>query len=150
MPEADFDWAIIDEAGRATLPETLVPMVKAARAILVGDERQLPPMIDDIGHTERGQASGNDQLDKSLFQSLVEEADSKHVASLSTQYRMHPAIGRLISAVFYDGKIKQGTKDSRRIDGWISKPVTWLSTSKIPIAAKTARACLSSTAQKPS
>ena len=132
MPEADFDWAIIDEAGRATLPETLVPMAKAERAILVGDERQLPPMIDDIEHTERGQASGNDRLDKSLFQSLVEEADSKHVASLSTQYRMHPAIGRLISAVFYDGKIKQGTKDSRRIDGWISKPVTWLSTSKIP------------------
>ncbi len=131
MPEADFDWAIIDEAGRATLPETLVPMAKAERAILVGDERQLPPMIDDFEHTGRGQASSNDRLDKSLFQSLVEEADSKHVASLSTQYRMHPAIGRLISAVFYNGRIKQGTKDSRRIDGWISKQVTWLSTSKI-------------------
>ena len=131
MPEADFDWAIIDEAGRATLPETLVPMAKAERAILVGDERQLPPMIEDFEHTERGQASSNDRLDKSLFQSLVEEADSRHVTSLSTQYRMHPAIGRLISAAFYNGRIKQGTEDSRRIDGWISKPVTWLSTSKI-------------------
>ena len=131
MPEADFDWAIIDEAGRATLPEALVPMAKAERAILVGDERQLPPMIDDFKQKERGQAPGDDQLDKSLFQSLVEEADSKHTASLSTQYRMHPAIGRLISAVFYNGRIEQGTEDSRRIDGWISKPVTWLSTSRI-------------------
>ena len=131
MPEADFDWAIIDEAGRATVPETLVPMAKAERAILVGDERQLPPMIDEFKLNERGQDHGDDRLDMSLFQSLVEEADSKHTASLSTQYRMHPAIGRLISAVFYDRRIEQGTEDSRRIDGWISKPVTWLSTSRI-------------------
>ena len=129
MPEADFDWAIIDEAGRATLPETLVPMVKAERAILVGDERQLPPMIEDFKDAQRGPAANNDRLDKSLFQSLVEEADANHTASLSTQYRMHPAIGRLVSEVFYEGKIKQGTEDSRRVDGWMRKPVTWLSTS---------------------
>ena len=129
MPEADFDWVIIDEAGRATLPETLVPMVKAERAILVGDERQLPPMIDDFKDAQRIPAANNDRLDKSLFQSLVEEADSDHTASLSTQYRMHPAIGRLVSEVFYEGKIKQGTEDSCRVDGWMRKPVTWLSTS---------------------
>ena len=132
MPKADFDWAIIDEAGRATLPETLVPMAKAERAILVGDEHQLPPMIDEFKDVQPGRAASGGGLDKSLFQSLAEDADSGHTASLSTQYRMHPAIGRLISEVFYKGKIKQGTKDIRKVKGWMKKPVTWLSTSSVP------------------
>ena len=136
MPEADFDWAIIDEAGRATLPETLVPMAKAERAILVGDEHQLPPMIDEFRDTQRGSAASDESLDKSLFQSLAEDADSGHIASLSTQYRMHPAIGRLISDVFYEGKIKQGTENTRKVMGWMNKPVTWLSTSSIPNRAE--------------
>ena len=29
MPEAAFDWAIVDEAGRATVPEALVPLAKS-------------------------------------------------------------------------------------------------------------------------
>ena len=45
MPEANFDWAIIDEAGRATVPETLVPMVKAERVISGG--RRTPVAADD-------------------------------------------------------------------------------------------------------
>ena len=31
MPEAAFDWAIVDEAGRATVPEALVPLAKPER-----------------------------------------------------------------------------------------------------------------------
>ena len=132
MPEADFDLTIIDEAGRATPPEALVPMAKAERTILVGDERQLPPMIDDLKPDGLRQASSDDRLDESLFQSLAEDSNSSHTTTLSTQYRMHPAIGRLISEAFYDGKIKQGTKDSRQGGGWMRKPVTWLSTSSLP------------------
>lgn len=43
-----FDWAIIDEAGRATTPELLVALVRARRMIIVGDERQLPPMLESV------------------------------------------------------------------------------------------------------
>ncbi|MCR2102054.1 AAA family ATPase [Campylobacter upsaliensis] len=42
-----FDVAIVDEAGRATLSELLVPCIKAKRIILVGDHKQLAPVIDD-------------------------------------------------------------------------------------------------------
>ena len=45
LEEIGFDWAIIDEAGRATVPEVLIPIVQSERAILVGDERQLPPWL---------------------------------------------------------------------------------------------------------
>ncbi len=140
MPEANFDWAIIDEAGRATVPEALVPMVKAERVILVGDERQLPPMVDDMAEAESPYAPDDIPLEKSLFQILVEEMDFQHLTSLSAQYRMHPAIGNLISAVFYEGRIEQGTTaDSHRNYGWMPKPVTWLSTSAAPDRAETRR-----------
>ena len=43
---ADFDTLILDEASRVTDPELLVPAVRARRWILVGDERQLPPYVD--------------------------------------------------------------------------------------------------------
>ena len=42
-----FDIAIIDEAGRATLSELLVPCLKARKIVLVGDHKQLAPVIDD-------------------------------------------------------------------------------------------------------
>ena len=140
MPEASFDWTIIDEAGRATVPEALVPMVKAERTIMVGDERQLPPMVDDVADAESSYASDDAPLDKSLFQSLVEELGSQHLASLNAQYRMHPAIGSLISSVFYEGRIEQGTTaNSHRNNGWMPRPVTWLSTSAAPDRAETRR-----------
>lgn len=43
-----YDTVIIDEAARATPPDLLIPMCKAAkRIILVGDHRQLPQLVDD-------------------------------------------------------------------------------------------------------
>ena len=47
--EADgipFDLAIIDEASKATLGEFLVPGIRAKRWLLVGDEKQLSPHVD--------------------------------------------------------------------------------------------------------
>ena len=137
MPEANFDWAIIDEAGRATVPEALVPIAKAERVILVGDERQLPPMVDDeIARDEAAGSPGDYPLDTSLFQTLVEQAEREshwHLAGLRRQYRMHPAIGNMISQVFYDGQLEQG-KDAADFPayGLMRRPVSWLSTSSLP------------------
>lgn len=44
--DADFDTLILDEASRVTDIEFLVPAVRCRRWILVGDERQLPPYVD--------------------------------------------------------------------------------------------------------
>ena len=136
MPEAKFDWAIVDEAGRATVPEVLVPLVKSERIILVGDERQLPPMVDDMTDAEVADITGDYRLDTSLFQILAEQAEetgSQHLASLRRQYRMHPAIGNLISQVFYDGLLEHGvTEDDFPNYEWLPRPVTWLSTSTLP------------------
>ena len=141
-PQAIFDWAIVDEAGRATVPEVLIPIVRSERTILVGDERQLPPMVDDMIRTDSDGASDGVSLETSLFQSLVEqvkESGNEHLASLSTQYRMHPAIGNLISTVFYDGRLENGDRgrSSRRGLDWVPAPVCWVSTSSLPNRTET-------------
>lgn len=41
-----FDTLIVDEAGKANLAETNVPMQLASKYILVGDDNQLPPYMD--------------------------------------------------------------------------------------------------------
>ena len=130
-----FDWVIVDEAGRATVPEVLIPLIRAERAILVGDERQLPPMLDEMTSDESGGSDEDSSLDTSLFQSLVEqlaETDGKHIASLTRQYRMDPEIGNLISTVFYEGQLQNGEERSRRRStlDWLPAPVTWISTSR--------------------
>ena len=144
MPEANFEWAIVDEAGRATVPEVLVPIAKSERVILVGDERQLPPMVDaGIASEDTDEILDDSPLDMSLFQTLVEQAEREgqwHLASLRRQYRMHPAIGNLISQAFYDGKLEQGLNASDFQEyGWLNRPVSWLSTSTLPERAESPR-----------
>ena len=135
MPEANFDWAIVDEAGRATVPEVLVPLVKAERVILVGDERQLPPMVDEAAADDGGNSASADSLATSLFQILAEQAEGEgqwHWAGLRRQYRMHPAIGNLISQAFYDGQLEQGRPAADFPDyNWMGRPVKWLSTANL-------------------
>ncbi len=40
-----FDVVIIDEVSKATPLELLLPLMRARKAILVGDHRQLPPLF---------------------------------------------------------------------------------------------------------
>ena len=41
-----FDFVIIDEVSKCTPPELLIPALKGKKLIMVGDHRQLPPMLD--------------------------------------------------------------------------------------------------------
>ena len=135
--EVSFDWAVVDEAGRATVPEVLIPMVQSERVILVGDERQLPPMLEEGIDVESGGANDEYTLDTSLFQLLTEQLRASGEGALSTlqtQNRMVPAIGNLISSVFYDGQLENGTRTRSRRSAfdWMPAPVTWLSTTLMP------------------
>jgi hypothetical protein len=139
MGDSVFHWAIVDEAGRATAPEVLVPLVRAQRVMLVGDERQLPPLLDEELSEDRLRRAGIDAtgLERSLFQTLVEDARERRpelLHMLTAQYRMHPGIGRLISDVFYDGALQHGVTPGEREHGleWIPRPVIWYSTSNHP------------------
>ncbi len=107
-----FDVVIIDEVSKCTPPEILIPALKAKKLILVGDHKQLPPMLNHETVEEIAQELGTDQqelafLRKALFKSLFESASSKIKKMLTTQYRMHPSIMGAINQ-FYDNQLECG------------------------------------------
>ncbi|MFM9158795.1 MAG: DEAD/DEAH box helicase, partial [Dolichospermum sp.] len=113
-----FDVVIIDEVSKCTPPELLIPALKGKKLVMVGDHRQLPPMLDTSTVAEVAQAMGNSReelqfLEESLFKSQFEIADKSIKKMLNTQYRMHPMIMGAINQ-FYHGKLECGILEPDR------------------------------------
>lgn len=116
-----FDTVIIDEAAKANLAESVLPMMLGERFVLVGDDKQLPPYSDIsvikeyIEERATGDFSEEEivkSVSVSLFQKLHENKDFPNscITMLNYQYRMHPDIGNMISEAFYNGKVHMGTE----------------------------------------
>lgn len=100
-----FDVAIVDEAGRATVPELLIPLLRSKKAILIGDHHQLPPSIapvlrDDAAKEEMAFLKET-FLERSFFEHLFDELPNTCTASLKEQFRMSPPIGDMVADLFY-------------------------------------------------
>ncbi|EOV0102918.1 AAA domain-containing protein [Vibrio vulnificus] len=101
----EFDVAIVDEAGRATVPELLIPLLRSKKAILIGDHHQLPPSIAPVLRED----SAKDEmrfleetfLESSFFEVLFEQLPDVCTATLAEQFRMAPPIGDLVAELFY-------------------------------------------------
>ena len=105
----DFDTVIIDEVSKATPPELLLPMLKGAKVVLVGDSRQLPPMVgpaalQDLAESLEVGARDLAHLERSLFRDLFERSPVQLKSWLTDQYRMHPQIMDAINQ-FYNEKL---------------------------------------------
>ncbi|GJR23597.1 UvrD-like helicase, ATP-binding domain, P-loop containing nucleoside triphosphate hydrolase [Tanacetum coccineum] len=89
---------VIDEAAQLTEAESTIPLQLPGmkHAILVGDERQLPAMVNSNVCIESG-------FGRSLFDRLSSLGHSKHL--LSVQYRMHPSISFFPNMKFYQNQI---------------------------------------------
>lgn len=110
--EPYFDVVIMDEASKATPLEMAVPMVLGKKIIVIGDHKQLPPMMDEnsidtalkkIGRNELAEKLEN--IKESQFKRLFEAAQkvrTKLVATLDTQYRMHEQIMQSINHFYKD------------------------------------------------
>ncbi|MEU8632695.1 AAA domain-containing protein [Amycolatopsis sp. NPDC048633] len=129
-----FDLCIIDEASRATAPELLVPMTRAKRWVMVGDTKQLPPMVEEVfEHRDLVDSFDLDKmfLSSSLFDILLGEAPESCMTSLVTQHRMAKPIGELISHVFYEGTLVHEPEPVFDPDTVAdSDRVVWFSTSR--------------------
>lgn len=132
--ELEFDLCILDEASKATATETLVPLSRSRRWVLVGDPNQLPPMQEEVlDHEELMTRHGLEraEVERSLFRDLLDQAPEVARHQLTYQYRMHPGIGDLVSACFYQGTLRSVT--SPELPGWdrlYQQPVTWLDTAR--------------------
>lgn len=130
--DLEFDLCILDEASKATATETLVPLARSRRWVLVGDPHQLPPMQEEVlDHGDIMARHGLEQVDveRSLFRDLLDAAPSSARHRLTHQYRMQPGIGDLISDCFYEGTLRSVARPE--LAGWdalFHKPVAWLDT----------------------
>lgn len=112
----NYDYVIVDEAGRANPLDLLIPLIKGYKIILVGDHKQLPHMIES--HVESKMKENGDfneelyekYIKESLFGRLFEQLPGNRKVMLDTQYRMTKEIGDLVSTLFYNGDLKTGTK----------------------------------------
>lgn len=129
-----FDLCIIDEAGKATTTELLVPLAQSRRAVIVGDHHQLPAVIDyAIQSREVKERFGltDEQIQIQLFEALTTSLALACRSALTVQYRMRGAIGSLISACFYDGSLEteESTKHRQAVDlslAGLNSAVTWI------------------------
>jgi hypothetical protein len=106
-----FDVLVAEEAGMATLPALFyAASLCDRRAILVGDPRQLPPIVQSSDELVRR------AIGRNVFEIAV--ADPEHsdvVAPLDVQYRMHPQIGALVGELFYGGRLTHGAPQTDEI-----------------------------------
>uniref|UniRef100_A0A0E0DHM3 UvrD-like helicase ATP-binding domain-containing protein n=1 Tax=Oryza meridionalis TaxID=40149 RepID=A0A0E0DHM3_9ORYZ len=93
---------IVDEAAQLKECETLIPLQLPGitQAVFIGDEYQLPALV-------KSKIADNACFGRSVFERLSLLGYSKHL--LNVQYRMHPEISRFPVAIFYDGKISDGS-----------------------------------------
>lgn len=115
-----IDNVILEEAARSNPLDLLIPMTKAAeRIITVGDQNQLPHILeDDIAEETSLKFSDKflttetrKKLEESLFGVIfknLSRANPKRTITLTEQFRMHPFIGDFISKVYYRGELKAG------------------------------------------
>lgn len=129
-----FDLCIIDEAGKATTTELLVPLAQSRRAVLLGDHHQLPAVLDhslQSGELRERFGLTQQQLDEQLFERLTKDLGEGCKAALTEQHRMRGEIGRLVSWCFYDKKLEEGASTAGRdianltVAG-LDREVTWL------------------------
>ncbi len=133
--EQTFDWVIVDEAGRATPPEILVPTILGQRVVYVGDHKQLPPVIDHFLQESVADKQEIESLKVSLFEDLFQKIHPLNKATLQTQYRMHPSIADLVSRLFYpETQLITGRKIEDQTWALPYKPLTWIGSDNHPEA----------------
>ena len=130
--EDEYDLCIVDEVSKATPTETLVPMARCRKWILVGDPRQLPPFFesDEVTTIE---GFSRDEVRSTLLDIMLKELPGDCTGSLVEQRRMVRGIGDLVSEVFYHGRLKTVREDRDRIPAiraTFPKPVVWISTNR--------------------
>lgn len=97
LKDRRFSLLIVDEATQATVPATVLGLLKADRAVLAGDQHQLPPTV-------LSQEAARGGLSLTLYERLVARFES-HSTMLEVQHRMHQEIMRFSGDELYGGRL---------------------------------------------
>lgn len=112
----EFDFVIMDESGKATVAESLVPAVLGERLILVGDHRQLRPTLTRTKEVEKWLRekykkvaqeleSWDDYFNRpSLFENVITDIEPEFKAQLTECRRSAKLQVELTSKCFYEAE----------------------------------------------
>ena len=139
-----FDTVIVDEVSKAMPPELFLPILLGKRVVLVGDHKQLPPMVKLISSGDHLSLEywadesdvPKDELD--LETTIFERLWKKHGGEASPvremlikQYRMHPDIQSLIQQFYKDdsGELECGISKKKLLEMSVfPHPAVWVDT----------------------
>ncbi|MBM5609138.1 DEAD/DEAH box helicase [Listeria ivanovii] len=125
--EAMFDYVVVDESSMAGLLPGIFALAKARNIIIVGDDKQLPPIpIDEKNIAEELIISPEfDYFKKNLLTSLIEVyGENLPSTMLKEHYRCHPMIINFCNKHYYDNQLVIMTEDRG-----IEKPLVKVRTS---------------------
>lgn len=150
-----FDVVLQDESSKATPAELSLPLIYGKKNILIGDHRQLPPMIDkdefimsmDVLESDARGAKQKTkitelrrfiekhfgEMERSHFERLFLGADPSIRGTFNTQYRMHPDINDVIRQFYVeDGGLECGLPESQVNDPDMTNPMSRYHGIKVP------------------
>ncbi|KAL0560437.1 hypothetical protein IC582_000842 [Cucumis melo] len=109
---APLETLVMDEAAQLKECESAIPLQFPAikHAILIGDECQLPAMVES-------KVADEAKFGRSLFERLSSFGHQKHL--LNVQYRMHPSISCFPNSKFYSNQISDGP--NVKTEGYVKK-----------------------------
>lgn len=130
-PKIRFDVVIQDESSKATPAELSLPLIYGKKNVIIGDHRQLPPMLSRESFTssfdylikrEKDQdklqnlkelrsfvVKNFNALEVSHFERLYNQIDGNLKGVFNYQFRMHPAINEVIKQFYKeDGGLECG------------------------------------------
>ena len=125
-----FDWLILDEANKVRANEALALMPLAKRWVMIGDLKQLPPVMEEAATTFKI-AQPLDELvrDDSFYGWIWDKVPASSKIMLPRQYRMREPIGRVVSDLFYDGKLIHEAPHPRMPLPWpFDRELVWVDT----------------------
>lgn len=121
-----FTTVIQDESSKATPAELVLPLIYGRKNIVIGDHRQLPPMLDKeeflntlsfLMDNANGVAERHklrklqsyvlrnfNEMEISQFQRIYEHLDDSLKGEFTLQYRMHPDINEVIKQFYEEDK----------------------------------------------
>lgn len=130
-----FDTVIVDEAGQIQLHNLIVPLSRGKRSILVGDHKQLPPVVQqELIEELDNRGVDTELMNDSWFEQLWPVTSEQRKVILDTQYRCPAIISDYISTAFYEGAYYagQGMESKRPLFSFTQSPLVFIDTSSLP------------------
>lgn len=114
----EYDYVIMDEASQVDISTGALALSCAKHAVIVGDLKQLPNVVDSDTHKKANLIRDKYSLDeaydfanKSFLQAIVEAIPNVPQTLLREHYRCHPRIISFCNQKFYNNELVIMTED---------------------------------------